>query len=265
MSNGGQAPAVFGGGAQAPSLPPHLKKELERIAETAKRMGFAEAEKEILENERKEAAAWADTSGTKRAGGKPCEPGKNGKAGEERNGENPRGKAGVAPLQSKPNRVENQFMIDLMILRNSLAKRMESCRERMKQADRYGWRDLRLLYTLVDKVQHRMLSTMPPSRDEYYANLARFGTYHLEIDGPVRKGRYVLIKDTHLAAIAEGAMEHECAMCMREGKEIEKCMIRKALMEVCPPSAYADELKSAWDCEYRDAAGALVLGEEVTI
>ena len=162
--------------------------------------------------------------------------------------------------RTKPNKHENMFMLDLMVLRNTLATRMGAVRERLEQVNPHAWRDLRLMYSLVRRIQSQMLDTMPDSRLEYYAALARNGRYHLDIEGPVRQGRMVLISDVNLARLCEAVMESECLMCLKDGAEVEKCPIRKILLEVSPPSAVLE-----YRCEYADAARELVRGEEVRI
>ena len=167
------------------------------------------------------------------------------------------------PEKTKPNRLENEFMMNLMVLRNSLHHNGTACRERARRAGKWVWRDIRLMTTLVDRIQNALLRTMPESRDEYYSAYARHGHYELHIDGPVRTSRHLLVTDRHLAAMAEAAMKSECILCMREGSEIGKCRLREALLEVAPPSGIQD---GHWrKCEYRGAAGDLIHGREVTI
>lgn len=170
----------------------------------------------------------------------------------------------AAPERTKPNRVEHEFMMDLMMLRNSLANRMEGARERMEQVNPQAWRDMRLLFSLVCRLQDQLMATMPAKRQEYYLAMCRSYHYELIGNGPIRNKRIIPITDSHLAAITEACMEHECGMCIRDGDEIRKCPIREALMEVAPPTRVADG--DRWiQCEYRGAAGSLVLGEDISI
>ena len=162
--------------------------------------------------------------------------------------------------RTKPNKHENFFAMDLMILKNSLAVRSEAVRDRLKKVNKYAWRDLRLLISLTNRIQNQLLETMPESRMDYYSALARNGRYHLDIEGPIRQGRVVMISDIHLAQLCETVMENECIMCLRTGKEIENCPIRQALLEVAPPTEILED-----KCEYSNAAGQLIHGEDVTI
>ena len=167
--------------------------------------------------------------------------------------------------KTKPNRRENEFMLNMMVLRNTLHQNAPACRERARLAGKWIWRDIRLLTVLVERVQDALLRTMPASRDEYYCAYARHGHYELHIDGPIRTARHVLVTDKHLAAICEAAMKSECILCMREGSEINRCELREALLEAAPPTAIADGDNLYRKCEYRDAAGALVQGRDVSI
>ena len=168
-------------------------------------------------------------------------------------------------LKTKPNRRENEFMLNLMILRNTLRTNAPSCRERARLAGKWVWRDIRLLMVLVERIQEKLLRTMPQSRDDYYRAYAQHGHYELHMDGPVRTPRHILMTDKHAAALAEAAMKSECILCMREGNEIGRCELREALLESAAPSAIEDGDSLFRKCEYRDAAGALVQGKDVTI
>ena len=175
----------------------------------------------------------------------------------------PEAAARPEPEKTRPNRLENEFMMNLMILRNSLHRNAPACRERARRAGKWVWRDIRLMMTLVDRIQNALLTTMPKSRDEYYSAYAVHGHYELHIDGPVRTARHLLITDKHLAAMAEAAMKSECVLCMREGSEIGQCPLREALLETAVPTEVQDGIFRK--CEYRDAAGQLILGKDVTV
>lgn len=167
------------------------------------------------------------------------------------------------PERTPPNKYENNFMIDLMVLRNALRVRGPKVKERLKKVNKHAERDLGLLFSLVDRLQVQLASTMPASRDEYYSVLARNGTYHLSVAGPIRQGHTVVVTDANLAYLCEVAVEQECLTCLRDGSEIRNCPLRKALMEVAP----AMEMKAdpGERCEYANVHRQLMHGENVTI
>lgn len=171
--------------------------------------------------------------------------------------------APARPARTKPNRRENEFMLNLMILRNALVASGPVVRERARRAGKTTWRDIRLMTRLCCKIQDQMLATMPASKDDYYRAYAEHGHYELQMNGPVRNRRVVLISDKYLGAVCEAAMENDCCMCMREGNEIGSCLLRQALLEVAPPTEVLD---GRWTrCEYREAAGQLIREEEVNV
>ena len=166
--------------------------------------------------------------------------------------------------KTMPNRQENAMMLYLMALLNTLNRNSEAVKDRLS-VFRYGWRDLRLLLRLVDKVQIMLLHTMPDKRLDYYAKIAEHGKVIVDIPGLIPKGRHILITDKNLAAITEAAMRAECVLCMKDGKGVKGCPIRAALLEVAPPETVND-CRNWWvGCEYRNAASALIQGEEISI
>jgi hypothetical protein len=168
-------------------------------------------------------------------------------------------------LKSKPNKRENEFMLNLMVLRNTLLRNGPACRERAKLAGKWVWRDIRLATVLIDRIQEALLRTMPASREEYYTAYAHHGHYELHIDGPIRMPRQVLITDKHLGTICEAAMLSECIMCIREGNEIDHCELRDALLETAAPTAIQKGDSPFRKCEYKDAASQLLHGKDVTL
>ena len=164
----------------------------------------------------------------------------------------------------KPNRAENEFMLNLMVLRSSLARFAPSCKDRANRAGPTVWRDIRLMETLVDRVQAAFLTTMPRQRLEYYLAYARHGHYEFRMDSvPVRPSRIIMISDMNLGHICDAAMRNECAMCIKEGREIARCELREALMEIAPPT---ESQEGKWKkCEYQSAGSDLVMGRDVQI
>ena len=180
-----------------------------------------------------------------------------------RTGEKVSNLAKASPARTKPNRVENEFMLNLMVLRNALVAMGPAMRDRARRAGKTTWRDIRLMTVLCCKVQEELLATMPKGRDDYYLAYAKHGHYELVMNGPLRNERLVLISDKRLAALCEASMESECIMCTLEGSEIARCPLRQALLEVAPPRKVLD---GKWArCEYREAASQLINGKEVTV
>lgn len=165
------------------------------------------------------------------------------------------------PEKKNPNARENELTVDLMLVRDTLYHNMDAVRERLRPFP-HAWRDLKLLWYLVNKTQERLLGTMPDRRIETYAKLCKYGKKIIDIPGPIPRGRHMLLEVDQVAALAEAAMMGECSMCLRSGREIERCPIRDALLQAAPPSMIRQERMG---CEYRAAAGDLVSGRDVTL
>ncbi len=163
-----------------------------------------------------------------------------------------------------PNKQENALMLDLMMLHNTLAKNSEAVKTRLKDFP-YAWRDMRLLWCLVNKLQDQLMATMPDRRVAYYDKIARYGKVIIDIPGPISRGRHILIDTTSLAAVTEAAMRGECAICLKTGKEVQRCSIRAALLEVAPPEKINEGREHWVSCEYLNAASALTKGKDVFI
>jgi hypothetical protein len=181
----------------------------------------------------------------------------------EEDGALPKG-SGDGLKQTMPNRKENEFMMNLMILRNALKVHGPAMEARAKRAGPTVWRDIRMMGAVIDRIMDALQNTMPPERDEYYRAYARNGHYELKMNGPIRHEGLVLVSDRKLAAVYEAAMESECLTCLREGKEIGNCLLRACFLETIPTTTIQEE--GRWKkCEYEDVARSLVKGEEIFI
>ena len=80
---------------------------------------------------------------------------------------------------------------------------------------------------------------------------------HGSIDITVRAGvseDQVVVPAQALKLLADAAIGYHCVMCFKEGKEVRRCPLRRALLRACVP----DSLEDVSGCVYRD----LVLGSE---
>lgn len=163
---------------------------------------------------------------------------------------------------STPNRRENDFFIGLMVARHIMSTCRDAIRQRMKQY-KYGWRDVRLLEVMLEKVQQEMMDTIPDKRLDYYEHLRLYGKHTIEIPGPIPRGSHRLINHKDLEALIGAAMGGMCCMCIREGREITECRVRQALLSVAPPDQVTGDGGRFIKCEYQEAASALVDGQDI--
>lgn len=162
-----------------------------------------------------------------------------------------------------PNKKENIFIQDIMILRNDLVRYSESVRARLASFPG-AWRDIRLMLYLVRKIQALLLDTLPDKKVAQLQNIALHGKFFIEMPGPVRKNRFVTLAEGDLSVLMQAAMSNECVMCLREGKEIKRCPLRAALIAAAPPEKIIEN-PPLLGCEYRDIGCAIVRGETVEL
>lgn len=157
------------------------------------------------------------------------------------------------------NRRENEFFIQLLLMRNNLYSNADDVKERLKDFPG-DWRDLKLILKLGEKIQNHLSSTIPSDKLVRYKQLVEIGRYTLEFPGASPKGRYKLMDVDDLSHLAEAAIKGQCGLCMAEGRDVKRCPLREALLVVAPPAKI-----SAVGCEYRHVAGDLEAGREVAI
>lgn len=96
------------------------------------------------------------------------------------------------------------------------------------------WRQFRIAKTAIGKVLNGLYSTMPLKSLKRMKNLADHGEVVIRLrPAAVEKG-LTLINDEALQTLLHICMNSECAICMRSGREVNDCELRKALMLVVP-------------------------------
>lgn len=160
-----------------------------------------------------------------------------------------------------PNQRENIFLQDIMVLRNDLVRYSESVHARLAPFPG-AWRDLRLMLYLVRKLQATLLDTLPDKKVAQLQNIALHGKFFIELPGPLWKNRFVCVDEKSLTVMMQAAMVGECAMCLREGRDVKRCPLRAALIAITPPEKILDK-HQVMGCEYWDIGGALARGESV--
>lgn len=124
----------------------------------------------------------------------------------------------------------------------------ECLRERLKQIPN-GWRQWRLMASISDKLLRQLYDTMPLKNLRHIQNLCYYGEVLIRMKPAVRPPEYTLISTDDLAEVVNVAMGMECRVCIRDGKEIERCRLRQAMMNIAPPLDVSD-----LGCSYRDVA-----------
>ena len=166
----------------------------------------------------------------------------------------------MAEYEQTPfSRQESKFFTELILLRNTIYNGVESVKDRLKPFPG-AYRDLKLCEKLLEKIQRDISETIPNDKLRRFQQLVKVGRIYLDYPGASVKPIYILLDANELNDLAEAAIKGQCALCMREGKEIRACKLRYALLTVAPPSEV-----SRYGCEYRHVAGDLEAGREVSL
>ena len=112
-----------------------------------------------------------------------------------------------------------------------------------------GWRDWRLMSSLCTKLLGEIYDTLPDKTLLYMDKMRVHGEALIRFSPAARTPEWLLVKDTDLKALINVAIASECAVCMKEGKAIERCKLRRAMYDMTPPH---DETEN--DCGYREVA-----------
>lgn len=133
----------------------------------------------------------------------------------------------------------------------------EALRPRLNQIPN-GWRQWRLMASTVGKLLEDIYGTLPMKNLRHMANICNYGEVLVRMRPAVRVPDYLLVNENDLRLVINKAMAGECAICVRQGKEIDRCPMRRAMLNIAPPMDESDT-----DCGYRDVAMQSELGEYV--
>lgn len=109
-----------------------------------------------------------------------------------------------------------------------------------------GWRDWRLMQQKVGHLVEELYKTISPSNVMHFYLLSQYGQAHITERPVVHQKGYTNISGDDLQSLLAIVLRHECSMCMKEGKEVKKCKLRRLLLELAPPS----KVDTHW-CEYQ--------------
>ena len=121
-----------------------------------------------------------------------------------------------------------------------------------------GWRDYKLALTLVGKLVQKLYDTMPDKAIQHMVQLMRHGEAVVRMK-PIGGGQYfqpVDVKD--LKILINTCIDSECLICGKEGTDIRKCPLRRALSVIAPP---VDAEKG--ECAYRYVVEHSKVGEYI--
>ena len=157
--------------------------------------------------------------------------------------------AGPALPELKPfNGRELKCIEALLVMDARMAQAGDALRQRLRAIPN-GWRDWRLMDTILYRLLQQIVDTLPNKSRQYLTKLKNHDEMLIRFEPAARTPEWLLIRDVDLKEIVNAAMASECATCLKEGKQIDRCPLRRAMIDICPPHQ-----EPATGCGYREAA-----------
>ena len=141
---------------------------------------------------------------------------------------------------------EMQAIEYLAALDSQMVKHSETMRQRLKQVPN-GWRQWRLLTAIAGKLLEQLYDTLPMKNLKHMQNICSYGEMFIRMRPISRVPEYTLVSEDDIRQLVNAAMAAECAICLRDAKEVARCPLRKCLMNIVPP-----EDVPAVGCGYRN-------------
>lgn len=103
-----------------------------------------------------------------------------------------------------------------------------------------GWRNYRVAVACMEKAIDAVYESVDNETRQHMRRLV--GTSEVIIRPTARAAEVNLqtIDESHLKVLVNTSMSAECAMCLKEGTDVRKCALRKALLFAAPPSRIPD-------------------------
>lgn len=120
-----------------------------------------------------------------------------------------------------------------------------------------GWRNYRVAVACMEKAIDAVYESVDNETRQHMRRLV--GTSEVIIRPTARAAEVNLqtIDENHLKVLVNTSMSAECAMCLKEGTDVRKCALRKALLFAAPPSRIPDNGR----CPYAEVALCHDLGK----
>ena len=157
---------------------------------------------------------------------------------------------GCVPMNGKELRaLEFASVLDLKLCESG-----DALRERLQEIPN-GWRQWRLVTTTLNKLLQQLYDVIPMKNLRHMQNLMAFGEVLIRMNAPVHTPEYTLLREDDLKELMNTAIRHECGLCLKEGREIDRCPLRRAMWNIAPPMK-----EHPISCEYSLIAMAMNAG-----
>lgn len=112
--------------------------------------------------------------------------------------------------------------------------------------------------TAVNNLLVAIYDTLPTKTLLYMQRLCTYGEVLVRLKPAARTPEQIVASEDDLREIINVAMASECAVCLKDDRQVKGCNLRRALMNIVPPETFSSQ-----GCEYRDVAIQCDYGEYI--
>lgn len=120
-----------------------------------------------------------------------------------------------------------------------------------------GWRNYRLAMTCMEKAIDAVYASVDDETRIHMRNLAESSEVIIRPTVRAVEKNLQTVSAEHLKILVNTSMASECAVCLKEGTDVRKCALRKALMFTAPPTRIPEKGR----CPYAEIALCHDLGK----
>lgn len=141
---------------------------------------------------------------------------------------------------------ERQAISHLMAFLAMCGEHGEYLRERLKDVP-HGWRDWKLMMSVAAKLYDGLMETLPRRNLDYMAMLEACGECRIAMRGATRSGDFQMFNVKSVSEVIRRCIGAECEICVKDEAETKACKLRKALIDMTPPTEIPK-----FGCVFRD-------------
>lgn len=132
----------------------------------------------------------------------------------------------------------------------------EPLEERLRKTQD-GWRNYRVAVSCLEKAIDAVYASVDDETRIHMRNLAASGEVIIRPTVQAVERNLQTVAEEHLKTLVNTSMAAECAMCLKQGSDVRKCQLRKALMFTAPPTRIPEKGR----CPYAEIALCHDLGQ----
>lgn len=131
--------------------------------------------------------------------------------------------------------------------------------EKRLRMTEHGWKMYRQAFGLLTKMFNELRETIPQRQLCQIDMTLEHGEVGVRLQ---RASQYdddmTVVRAQPIETVVGCVLAAECAICVRERADVKRCLLRKAIDEICPPNSY-----ETTGCVYRDLALEKALPGEI--